>query len=717
MLTSSRPIRSRSTLRQAVHLSLCGTAIAGLPAFTNAASDETLESVIITASKIQTTSLNDAATSGSRLGISALDLPATLSAISGEAIELRGDTNMVDAVSHSPGLAATANSGSGGYGFAVRGFGSSSVTILYDGTKSLINTGSMTYPYDTWNVERIEVLNGPASVLYGGGAIGAAINVIPRKPSADASTTTRLAAGSFDTYRAALDSTGPITDQLLYRLDVSRYASDGYVQRGDSSGTVVTGALKYLATDDLSFTLSADYADRDQWNYSGMPLINGRPDESLRRINYDTYDSAIPFEDRRITLLTEWQPSESLKIQNSAYYLHGYRLWRYPTQFVYRAATNDILRRSFGTFLQYQNQLGDHAEAVLNHTLFGMANTFSVGFDVAKLQNKRFVDTYTGTDIIDIRNSSPGYFPASATTQNYQETRDTQYSVFAEDRLVVLPSLSLIGGLRYDHADVDRDDLVKKTTVNKVYDPVSWRVGAVYEIVPKFNVYAQYSTAVDPVSNLCCISASQLSFDMSEGKQTEIGVKNVLLDGRVEWTLSGYRITKNKLLTPDPNNAALSLQVGQQSSRGIEGSLAIQVTDDVRVEVNGTTLEARYDDFYETVSGVRVSRVGNRPTNIPQQLANAWITWNVLPTLQLQTGVEYRGDMFVNTDNSRKIPSYTLVDAGARWAINESLFVDGRVANVFDKFYAATSQTDGSNGAQWVLGPPRSYEVSLTAKF
>jgi iron complex outermembrane receptor protein len=681
------------------------------------AQSDVTEEIIVTGTAANSTSLKDKNTSGSRLGITALEIPATVGAISFEAMEIRGDANMVDAISHAGGIAAQPVAGSGGYGFAVRGFGNSSVTILYDGTKSLVNTGSMTYPYDTWNVDRIEVLNGPASVLYGGGAIGAAINVIPRRPSEAAQHSVRLVTGSFNTKRIGLDTTGPLSERLQYRFDASYNESDGYVDRGDSDGMVLSGALRFEATDTLDFTLSVDYAERNQWAYIGTPLINGVVREELREINYTSDDSRIPFDDRRITLETSWQVTDTIQLKNTSYFLDADRLWRYPAQYIYRPATNDILRRGFGTYLQHQNQAGDHAELVWDHPLFGMEHTLSTGFDIARLRNERLVDNYAGTDIIDLYNTTPGIFPGGAISKNYQQSRAEQRSFFAEDRLVVLPNLSLLTGIRVDHVETDRENLVNFTTASKTDSPVSWRVGAVYEIAPQFNLYGQHSTAVDPVGNLCCISAAQLDFDMSDGKQTEFGMKQVAWDGKLEWTLAAYRIVKNKLLTPDPANIALSIQVGQQSARGVEASVAVMPTPAWRIEVNYTTLNAEYDNFFENVAGTRTSRNGNRPINIPERLANVWATWDFLPQWQAQIGVEYHGDIYANTDNSQRVPSYTVFDAGLRWTPSTSFTVDLRATNLSDRLYAYASSGDGSNRGQWVLGAPRGYELALTTKF
>ncbi|MDB6060148.1 MAG: putative TonB-dependent siderophore receptor [Verrucomicrobiaceae bacterium] len=675
------------------------------------------DEVIVNGDRINLPKLTDETATGSRLNITVLDTPATVQTISGDVIRLRGDTDIVTSVTRAAGITSSASTGSGGFGFAARGFGSASVTLLYDGIKSLINVGSGTYPYDTWNVERIEVLNGPASVLYGSGAIGAAVNVIPRKPSAVQENTIRLAAGSLDTYSAALDSTGPLTDKLLYRIDASRNTSDGYVQRGESHSTAYSGALKYEIADNLSVTLSGDYADRENIEYIGSPLIDGKAKESLRHINYSTYDGEVPFTDSRGQLLIEWQPSDVIHVRNVSSYVRGERLWKYASRFVYRPATNDILRSGYGTFTQHQDQIDNHSEVAWQHTLFDLENTLSFGADFVRLSNDRYVDNYAGSDIVDLRNSNPGKFPTTVSTRNYQDMNVDQRALFAEDRLQLTQDWSVIGGIRFDHSDVHRKDLVADTIVSKLYTPKSWRVGSVYQLTPQFNVYAQYATAVDPVGNLCCISAAQMAFALSEGKQAEVGLKQVTWDGKLEWSAAAYKITKNKLLTPDPNNLGLSLQVGQQSSRGLEAMIALTPLENWRVELNGTILKAQYDDFAEAVSGQLVSRDGNRPTNTPQKSANLWVTWGFAPQWQAQAGARYVGDIYANTDNTQKLPGFTVVDAGLHWDAALNIGIDVRAKNVFDKFYAYTTSSNGANGGQWVLGAPRTAEVALTAKF
>src|SRR5262249_16279709 len=150
----------------------------------------------------------------------------------------------------------------------------------------------------------------------------------------------------------------------------------------------------------------------------------------------------------------------------------------------------------------------------------------------------------------------------------------------------------------------------------------NWRGGAVYEVVKDLNVYAQYSAATDALSNACCVTAAQMAFNASRGTQFEAGVKQSIASGRAEWTLSADRIVKNDLLIPDPIVGAQVIQVGKQSSTGVEATASFDFGRGFKLAANGTVLRPRYDDFFEVVSGQRISRVGNRPTNVPWQSGN-----------------------------------------------------------------------------------------------
>ncbi|NNC27353.1 TonB-dependent receptor, partial [Salinisphaera sp. USBA-960] len=147
------------------------------------------------------------------------------------------------------------------------------------------------------------------------------------------------------------------------------------------------------------------------------------------------------------------------------------------------------------------------------------------------------------------------FFSTQPTAVDYRSVTN-QYAFFAENRLSITEQLSLIGGVRQDEASVSRTDFfVPGNSLDKSFSNTTWRVGAVYTPVKDLAFYAQYSTAVDPVtSGLLALNAANANFTLATGRQIEAGVKQSLFNGRAEWTLAGYEIVKNNLLARDPNN-------------------------------------------------------------------------------------------------------------------------------------------------------------------
>lgn len=165
--------------------------------------------------------LSSTASAGSALGLSVLQTPASLTVISREQLEQRGDSNLNDAISRAGAISAMPHPGNGLSALSARGFtDGASVMRLYDGLRQYGGVG-ITFPFDTWSIERIEVLRGPASVIHGDGAIGGVINIVPKKPSRGAiENEISVTVGSEDTARLGFSSGGALTPELAYRLDV-----------------------------------------------------------------------------------------------------------------------------------------------------------------------------------------------------------------------------------------------------------------------------------------------------------------------------------------------------------------------------------------------------------------------------------------------------------------------------------------------------------------
>ena len=138
----------------------------------------------------------------------------------------------------------------------------------------------------------------------------------------------------------------------------------------------------------------------------------------------------------------------------------------------------------------------------------------------------------------------------------------------------------MIGGLRYDQVRIKRDNLVAGTQdFDKSYSNFGGRLGAVYLVQPDTSLYAQYSRAADPARAMMFLSAANSTYDFTVGRQVEVGVKQSILDKKGDWSLAVYQITKNNLMTRDNTNPSVWIQVGQQSTQGIEGTMSVPVIE------------------------------------------------------------------------------------------------------------------------------------------
>ncbi|CAO4141440.1 TonB-dependent receptor plug domain-containing protein [Methylorubrum extorquens] len=211
-LTTSGPVRAQALLTQLDEIAVQGGAGIGLPA--NAPADAigadaaaALRTPSLTQSSPVGLNLRTLSRSASRLGLTPLETPASLDIISGETIRLRGQTSVLDAVSQNgTGITAFGSPGNGLGFFTARGFaGQNSTQTLFDGTRLYVGANTVTFPFDTWNVERIEVLRGPGSVLYGDGAIGGIVNVVSKKPLFTPLNVARFGLGEDGIAGAAVD--------------------------------------------------------------------------------------------------------------------------------------------------------------------------------------------------------------------------------------------------------------------------------------------------------------------------------------------------------------------------------------------------------------------------------------------------------------------------------------------------------------------------------
>jgi iron complex outermembrane recepter protein len=726
-MRSNNPLARRVWLNAAIATAIVtAAATAHADTSTDTASDDELQTVTVSANKVHLTSQVQA---GSRLPITELETPASVETLSGDEIRDRGDFSVTDAVSRATGISTYANGGNGGSGLASRGFvGTDSVMLLYDGIRLYSAAGTISFPYDPWMADRIDILRGPASVLFGEGAVGGVIDVIPRATNPDHFEMEGEAGyGSEETWHAAAGIGGPIDQQLSYRADFSVRGSDGWVDRGDSRSQALSATLRYAPVESLAISLSEDFAYQNPMDYFGVPLVNGQFDPQLRYQNYEVGNDVIHYTDSQTRLKAVWTPSSSVTVSNVVDFMHSDRTWYNTDTYSYDPIANNIDRTDFLVLNHDQTQIGDHASIAYQSPIFGLPNSIVGGFDFERI-NFLYADNFEFSNVPSIVQtvplfvSDPGAFPVPSDVVPAFRNLTYQDALFFEDQLKLLDQLSVVAGLRWESVSLKRWDnnFVDNTVyAGTVYDldmkflNTSGRIGFVYQPTHQTSLYVSYTTGADPPQSLVTATSSTNTEALSTGRQIEGGFKATFLDGTGEFTAAVYSITKNNLFTQDPTNPNLELQVGQQSSRGVELSLVVPIGQTLSLDGNVSVLKAKFDNFSEELNGEDVSLNGYRPENVPDSTGNVWITYAPAPKYGFRFGLRYVGDSFGDNANQYRLPGYVVYDANASYSLTANAAIKLSLFNLTNTIYATQQYIPG----QWMLGRPRTADVSISVHF
>lgn len=664
-----------------------------------------------------TVPLDADAGTASRLGVPIKDVPASVEILTQETIRERGDRTAMEAVTKATGFTGGFTGGTPGQ-FSVRGFTNNGIAVLHNGVRTPGGTGMSSRIMDTANFDRIEVLRGPASVLYGEGAIGAVVNFITREPSRrEAPAEVTYARGSFNSSRLYTGTGGPIGNgDVAYRMDVSVSDSGSNIRGNRNYMDRLTGSLLYTLAPRLNLSVELDHLrDKQMDSYWGTPLVNGKIDPSLRRVNYNNIDDNRFLSDTTwLRANLTWTPSPEWEVKNFSYLYDSYRDWRNVENFTYDSSTNTVTRSSWGDLDHRHGIAGNRIEALHKGKLGGMENRVSFGADINRTQFTSARNGFpTAAQVVDPYNPASSTFNTPINRSMARDVSIDQWSLFAENQLALTDSLKLVGGVRYDRFDVDwiYYDTAGAPHEAKTHKTTSYRAGLVHNMTPNLTLYGSYTTAIEPGGTLLLLNRNQSQLDLTKAKQWEAGLKQAFWSGRGEWTLAVYEIEKRNVFVPDPANPSDRIPVGKQSSTGIEVSLGLRPSTRWKIDANLAAVNARFDSFSE--GNPPVLRDGNTPPFVPRTVANLGLRH--VPIMNWELGVWVRRVSSVFTDNANTItlPAYTTLDLGVTHRQRKDLDFTFRIRNVTDELYAEWAY----RSQQVTIAEPRTYEISVRAGF
>jgi iron complex outermembrane receptor protein len=701
-----------------------------------------LNEVTVTAAKMR--SLEQFTPTGSRLGLSAQELPASLDVIDNDEMIGRGFFNVQQAADSQPGVTSGGSPGDQSQ-FSMRGFTGNQITTLRNGL--YVGPSNMTTrDQNSFNVASVEILKGPASVLYGQGAIAGALNVVDKAPSFGAPQVEGLAtSGSFDTTNVGIGGTTHFGDSFAVRADFSRTSTAGYV-RNPSNTTEATVTGLWKATPTLDVQLTIDWLEDNPSNYYGTPLVpasfatdslNGvisgstglALDRRMQFVNYNVGDSYIHSQQVWPQLLVKWSPNDRLTVQNFTYYFHAHREWDNAETYSLTTVGLDgitplpspqINRDRFYVFHK-QNLVGDEGSATYKSSIFGMANTLVGGFDYSHLNFNR-IRGFPNNDLVDPFNPSPGLFGPLLSpgdlTERQSPTHWDDYAAFFEDVIDLAPQLKLVTGGRYDKLDLDRQNfntsgLELKNSFTQNYTSNNWRVGVVYNITDYVTPYVSWTTGKDPpgTNNIFLVNAPEGTFALSSSHQIEAGIKGRTPGGIADVVLSVYDIKRSNLLVQTSQETQAT---ADQTSKGIEVSGDVKILPNWTVSANASYTDSVYTAFTDPSTGSSYTDV--QPANIPRFTGNLWTSVRHIGGLPLEIGggVRYLSNRPGNTANTLILDKYALVNGYASYEVKPGVLVTGRVNNLFNKAYAQWA--DIYYPSELILGQPRYWEIGVYFK-
>jgi iron complex outermembrane receptor protein len=697
--------------------------------------------------------LDRAADTASRLGLSVRETPASLETLTQADLQVRGLRTAREAFDNVVGAIAGNVPGNPAV-VTLRGFAGSAVSILQDGVR--VSTSTVVQrDTNIWHFERIEVIKGPASVLYGEGALAGVINKVTRKPTLDGDHLDGLLSfGSFDTLEAAGGVNLKLSDTVAIRADVSYLHSNSLydVDNNETRSAGLTGSILFKPSDDLSVLVAVDhYDDRYDSSYQGLPFVsaavarapsnalrsaNGMVlDKALRHINYNPDGAYSGARDTTLRSRIDYRIGGGWSIAGDLAWYRAKRDFVLSGDQNFIAPSAAFLNGSFARSVQriyHDHRFWNARLAIANDsTIAGLRNRFTLGaeYNHTDFTNPRQQSPVGGNAAVPIANVDPfdpvvGIFPTSIATFSttnvvYDSTLKTA-SVFAEGALNLTPKWLIVGGARYDHIDLTRIITNRNaggavTRGAPVYRPFSWRIGSTYDVTAGLTLYGQYTTAVVPVSSILLQSIVNTTYRLTKGRSYEIGFKASALAKRLTVTGAAYRIEQSNILTRDPTNPVQAVQGGEQSSQGVELSIGAALTDRLTLSAGASYTDARYDRLSELIGAARVDRSGNRPINTPATTVNGSVLYTLeAAPVTLGGFVRHVAGFYTDTANSYFVRGHTLLDAsiGYRIAPQASLTLRGR--NLTNAFYGEYSGYPTTNV---YIGAPRSAEIALSTHF
>jgi len=616
----------------------------------------TLDEYVVQGRPIENYRATDALT-GTKTGAALRDLPLSINVVARELIEDRRLTSLSESLDNIPGVSRkTGYGGTPNFRAQIRGFDSSSLTF---------RNGFRDYGFytlrDTANVERFEVLKGPASVLYGALQPGGVTHTLTKRALPTGFNRASLVVASDEFYRAELDSGGPLGQRVSYRLNLAYEDAESYRDLVNGRSEFIAPVVTWVLGESTRWPLEAEYKHSESVWDLGLPKDPSALLVPVGRFlgERDTLNDLHLF---MLSSVIEHPLNSTWSLRQNASY--AYSGGDYAIRSPYAVSGGSTVLRAAYDSPTHSANLNLQHELVGRFDLGGMAHQLLLGLDTYRSGETYdfFMQTIGSIDLFAPAYGTPVADAGFLLFGN--EQKSDAAALYFQDLVALNDQLKLLVGARYDSVHYKDTSHTTGALVRKATDTAfSPQAGLVYQPLPATSVYASYSRSFSPITSGVKLDGTYL--DPEKGEQVEVGVKQDFFAGKFGAVLSAFWITKQNISKPDQANPPYRIQIGEQTSNGVELSFSGSPLPGWDVVAGGA-----YIDAY--VSRDNVIPVGTRMENTPTWSGNVWGKYTfaeggALRGLRLGAGLYSAGQRQVLDGVSGAplfaLPSYTRVDA------------------------------------------------------
>lgn len=644
-----------------------------------------------------------------------METPFSVQVVPKQVLQDQQVTRLEQGLKNVSGVTVFPGNQGGSDAFIMRGFLND--TTYRDGILLPTILGGGTTKREVANLERVEVLKGPGSILFGRSEPGGVINMVTKQPLSTPYYSLQQQVGSYDFYRTTVDATAPITkdNSLLYRLNIAYENAGSFRDFVDNERVFVAPVLKWNISDKTQATFEMEYQHFNESPDPGIPPLGNRPANvamhtALHEPLMNTNDGD------RVMVGFNWSHQFNNDWKLSHRFTSEFFNIDNRTLFFGTAASNGAISRSFNLapetesqrYMNTVNLTGKLVTGVIDHSLL-------FGFDHFQEDDSIRGNCCAAAPAFNIFN--PVYLSTAPQLDTVSRNNYTQswYGLYFQDQIKLPYGWHLLGGFRYDNAEGENNLLGRVTSAE---DRVSPRGGILWQVLPWLSVYGSYTENFGPSSTL--FRADSLILPPQSAQQWETGLKTEFFDGQLRATLAYFDLTKQNIRVPGLTPPLFTPRaVGEAESRGLEFEVTGEILPGWSVIVAyAYTPYAKITK--DNTSDGGPGNTGKRLFLAPEHSGSVWNTYQFhsgsLQGLKLGAGITAMDQRQGNSSNTYQLPGYATVGLLASYQMNvgkSKVTTQINVDNLLDKEYYA-----GSNSGNFItIGSPRTFMGSVRLEF